>query len=93
MEAEMAHKVIAEVIQHTTGVTNQAANDAASAVIEAIVKTLKREGKVTLVGFGTFSVGRRAARKGRNPATGEAIKIKASKSVRFKASPVLKKAV
>ena len=45
---------------------------------------------MTIVGFGTFSVGKRAARKGRNPSTGAAIKIKASKTAKFKASKTLK---
>jgi len=55
------------------------ANTALDSFIEAITKTLKGGGKVTLVGFGTFSVSKRAARTGRNPQTGEAIKIKAKK--------------
>ncbi len=53
----------------------------------------KKEGKVTLVGFGTFSKARRKARQGRNPQTGEAIKIKASNYVKFKAGKKLKNAV
>jgi DNA-binding protein HU-beta len=58
------------------------------------VKNLKKkEGKVTLVGFGTFSKGRRKARKGRNPQTGAEIKIKASTVVKFKAGKKLKDAV
>ena len=57
------------------------------------MKTLKKGNKVTLVGFGTFSVGKRAARKGRNPRTGETIKIKASKSPKFKAGKTFKDAV
>jgi DNA-binding protein HU-beta len=51
----------------------------------AIISTLKKGDKVTLVGFGTFSVSQRAARNGRNPQTGEVIKIKASKVPKFKA--------
>lgn len=63
------------------------------ALIGTITSSLKKNEKVQLVGFGSFSVAKRAARKGRNPFTGEAIKIKASKSVRFKAGQSLKRSV
>ena len=71
------------------GITKAQANEAIDAVIEAIGKTLKGGGKVTLVGFGTFSVSKRAARNGRNPKTGETIKIKARKVARIKAGKEL----
>ncbi len=58
--------------------------------IEVVSKELKKGGKVQLVGFGTFEVAKRAARKGKNPLTGEAIKIKASKAPKFKAGKGLK---
>ena len=61
--------------------------------IEAVKKTLKRGGTVSLVGFGTFSVGKRAARTGRNPRTGESIKIKAAKVPKFRPGKALKDAV
>jgi len=64
---------------------------AVDAMIEVIKKALKKGDTITLVGFGTFSVRKRAARQGRNPQTGATITIKASKSVRFKASSTLKK--
>ena len=67
------------------GVTKTQANAALDSFVEAVTKTLKGGGKVTLVGFGTFSVSNRAARVGRNPQTGAAIKIKAKKVARFKA--------
>jgi DNA-binding protein HU-beta len=54
---------------------------------------LKKEGRFSFPDLGTFTVGQRAARTGRNPATGETIKIKASKTVRFKAAPSLKELV
>jgi DNA-binding protein HU-beta len=54
--------------------------------IEGVEKALKSGRKVTLVGFGTFSVTKRAARKGRNPATGESIRIKAKKVAKFRPS-------
>ncbi len=71
------------------GITKTEANAALDSFIEAVTKTLKTGGKVTLVGFGTFSVSKRAARNGRNPQTGEAIKIKARKVAKFKAGKEL----
>ncbi len=71
------------------GVTKTQANAALDSFIEAVTKTLKGGGKVTLVGFGTFSVSKRAARNGRNPQTGEVIKIKARKVAKFKAGKEL----
>ncbi len=71
------------------GVTKTQANAALDSFIEAVTKTLKGGGKVTLVGFGTFSVSKRAARNGRNPQTGAPIKIKARKVARFKAGKEL----
>ena len=63
---------------------------ALKSVLEAITTGIKKESVVQLIGFGTFTVKKRSARKGRNPATGEEIKIKASKSVGFKPSSALK---
>ncbi len=56
-----------------------------------IGKTIKKTGRFAYPNFGTFTVRKRAARKGRNPQTGAVIKIKASKSIKFKAAPTLKK--
>ncbi len=72
-------------IADDAGVTKTQANAGLDSFVEAVTKTLKGGGKVTLVGFGTFSVSKRAARNGRNPQTGEVIKIKARKVARFKA--------
>jgi len=72
-----------------SGITKTQANATLDSFIEAVTKTLKSGGKVTLVGFGTFSVTKRAARNGRNPQTGEVIKIKAKKVARFKAGKEL----
>jgi DNA-binding protein HU-beta len=72
-----------------SGITKTQANAALDSFIEAVTKTLKGGGKVTLVGFGTFSVSKRAARNGRNPQTGAVIKIKAKKVARFKAGKEL----
>ena len=64
--------------------TKSAANKAVDAVFESITEALKAGGEVRLVGFGTFSIGRRAASEGRNPRTGQKIKIAASKQAKFK---------
>ena len=69
------------------------AGRAVDAVIETIKKALKKGDSVSLVGFGTFVVRKRAARTGRNPRTGDTIKIKASKNPSFKAGKALKDAV
>ena len=66
------------------------AEKALGAFIDNVTKALKKDGKLTLTGFGTFSVTKRKPRTGRNPATGEPIKIKAGKSVRFKPGKGLK---
>jgi DNA-binding protein HU-beta len=89
----MSKAFIAEVIQNSAELTGVAANRAAGALMAAIVQELKKNGKFTLPSFGTFTVRKTKARKGMNPRTGEQIKVKAGKTVRFKASPTLKKAV
>ena len=78
-----------DVIAEEAGITKTQANAALDSFTNAVTKTLKNGGKVTLVGFGTFSVSKRAARNGRNPQTGEVIKIKARKVARFKAGKEL----
>jgi DNA-binding protein HU-beta len=85
-----------ELIEHIANeaeISKAASSRALDALIEVVKKTLKKNGTVTLVGFGTFSVGKRAARTGRNPRTGEAIKIKAAKVPKFKPGKGLKDAV
>lgn len=89
----MSKAFIANCIQESTGCTGVAATAAAGDLIDAIVKTLKTEHGFTLPSFGTFRVVKTKARKGMNPRTGESVKVKAGKTVRFKASPVLKKSV
>lgn len=64
-----------------------------TAFVDTVTDELKNDGKVQLVGFGTFEVAERAARTGRNPQTGETIQIAASKSPKFKAGKALKDAV
>lgn len=75
------------------GFTKKDADKAVAAVFEAITGALKAGDKVQLVGFGTFEVRARAAKEGRNPRTGEKIKIAASKLPSFKAGQALKDAV
>ena len=85
-----------ELIEHiakTADISKAAATRSLDAVIGAVKVTLKKNGTVTLVGFGTFSVGKRAARVGRNPRTGEAIKIKSAKVPKFKPGKGLKDAL
>jgi DNA-binding protein HU-beta len=89
----MSKAFIAKVLQQSTEVTGAAANRATNDLIDAIVKDMKKNGKFTLPSFGTFTVRKTKARKALNPRTGESIKVKAGKTVRFKASPVLKKSV
>jgi DNA-binding protein HU-beta len=72
---------------------NAAAARALDATINAVTKALKKGDTVTLVGFGTFAVGKRAARTGRNPRTGETIKIKAAKVPKFRPGKGLKDAL
>ncbi len=83
-KAELINK-----ISDDTGITKTQANAAIDSFVDAVSKTLKNGGKVTLVGFGTFILSKRKARKGRNPKTGEEINIKARKVARFKAGKEL----
>jgi DNA-binding protein HU-beta len=76
-------------IAEDAGITKVQAGAALESFVEAVTKTLKKGDKLTLVGFGTFSVSKRAARKGRNPKTGETIKIKAKRVAKFKAGKEL----
>lgn len=82
-----------EVIAEKTDLSKADAGRAIDETIKAITKALKKGDQVSLVGFGTFSVKKRAARMGRNPRTGETIQIKASKVPGFKAGKGLKDAV
>lgn len=86
----------AELVSAVAETAEISKTDAASAVdafVSVITKALKKGEAVTLVGFGTFQVRKRAARQGRNPKTGATIKIKASKNPAFKAGKALKDAV
>ena len=80
-------------IAQAADISKAAAERALDGTVAAITSSLKKGGMVTLVGFGTFYVGDRAARSGRNPRTGATIEIKASKSPKFRAGKALKDAV
>ncbi len=85
-----------ELIEHIAtqaDISKAAANRAMEAVIDAVKTTLKKGNDVSLVGFGTFAVTKRAARVGRNPRTGAAIKIKAAKIPKFRPGKALKDAL
>ena len=86
----MSRVMLADAIRDVTGCTNAQANEAVGAVTEVIAKALKKEGKFGLVGFGTFAVNERKATTGRNPATGAAINIPASRQAKFKPGKGLK---
>jgi DNA-binding protein HU-beta len=80
-------------VSDCAGLTKVEGARAVEAVIETVKKTLKKGDTISLVGFGTFIVRKRAARTGRNPRTGAQIKIKASKNPSFKAGKALKDAI
>jgi DNA-binding protein HU-beta len=84
---------LVEAVATATGLTKADATRAIDATFEAITGALKDGDKVPLVGFGTFAVSKRAAREGRNPQTGETVKIAARNAVTFKAGSALKDAV
>ncbi len=82
-----------DAIADSADISKAAAGRALDAAVEAVTKALKKNDMVTLVGFGTFYVGKRAARTGRNPRTGASIKIKAAKVPKFRAGKGLKDAI
>lgn len=91
---KMTKAELIEKMAKDAGISKVAAAAALGSFVDGITKALKKkDGKVTLVGFGTFQKSRRKARKGRNPQTGEPIKIKASNVVKFKAGKKLKDAI
>ena len=89
----MNRKELIDALATKTGGTKADADRSIGALIDIITATLKKGDNVALVGFGTFEVRKRAARIGRNPATGAELKIKASKAPAFKAGATLKTAV
>lgn len=88
-KAELIDKMAADA-----GISKAAAGAALNSFVANVTKAMKKkDGKLTLVGFGTFQKAQRKARKGRNPQTGETMKIKAKNVVKFKAGKKLKEAV
>ena len=84
---------LVEAMASDAGISKAAAGKALDSMMNSVKKTLKGGGKLSLVGFGSFSVSRRAARDGRNPQTGATIKIAARNVVKFKAGSELKSSV
>lgn len=89
----MTKTELVDMVAQQAGMTKAASGRAVDAVIEAVTKALAKGEKVTVTGFGTFEVRRRAARMGRNPQTGAALHIPATKTPAFKAGKALKEAV
>ena len=90
----MTKAELVEKMAKDATISKVAASAALNSFMDGVTKALKKkDGKITLVGFGTFSKSHRKARKGRNPQTGETIKIKASNVVKFKVGKKLKGAV
>jgi DNA-binding protein HU-beta len=85
--------LVNSIADSVEGISRRQATAAFEAVFDAIVAALKAGDTAKIPGFGSFSIGERGARKGRNPATGESINIKASKNVRFRAGKELKESV
>ncbi|MDD3046210.1 MAG: HU family DNA-binding protein [Candidatus Pacebacteria bacterium] len=93
MAKAISKDALSDAIVKKTAVSKRVATDALNAIIDEITTTLAKGGQVTITGFGTFKVSKRAARTGRNPKTGEALKIPAMKVPKFKAGKSLKDAV
>jgi DNA-binding protein HU-beta len=89
----MTKEELIEKVSSSSGLSKTDAGRALNAIVNSITSALKKGQTVTLVGFGTFKVSKRKARKGRNPRTGETIAIKATKVPKFKAGKAFKDAV
>ncbi len=90
MTDTVSKKDIVAHMAKTAGISQKDAQAALDAFTSLVAKSAKKNQRVSILGFGSFSLSKRSARTGRNPATGETIKIKASKSVSFKAGKALK---
>lgn len=89
----MTKKDLVDLVARKASLTNKAARESVQAALDGVRDALKRGEKVVLTGFGTFSVRSRAARKGRNPRTGDVISIAARKTPGFTAGKALKRVV
>lgn len=90
MTDTVSKKDVVAQMAKDAGISQKQAQAALDSFTSLVGKSVKKDKRVSLVGFGSFGLSKRAARTGRNPATGETIKIKASKSVSFKAGKALK---
>jgi DNA-binding protein HU-beta len=90
-KAELVDQVVKA--SKSTNLSKKAASEVLDVVFDTVGKAIKKESRFSYPGFGTFTVKKRAARKGRNPRTGAEIRIKASKTVGFKPAPTLKKSL
>ncbi len=84
---------LVEAVANATGLSKRGATGAVDATIDGIIDAIKKEQRLSLSGFGTFTVRHRKARTGRNPQTGAEIAIAASKTVGFKPAPAMKAAL
>ncbi len=89
----MTRREIVDLVRAKAYCTKEGSENAIDALFAELTNRLRRDGSVALPGFGSFKVSRRGARMGRNPRTGEALRIKTSKSVRFKPAKALKEAL
>ncbi|MFT4571615.1 MAG: DNA-binding protein HU-beta [Hyphomicrobiaceae bacterium] len=89
----MTKQELVDSVAEATGLSKGAAGEAIEATLKSIIKGIKAEQRMSLAGFGTFTVRERGARTGRNPRTGEEIQIAASKTVGFKPAPSLKESL
>ena len=87
----MTKAELIDTVSRSAKISKHAAGEAVDATFESIARAIKKSRRFQVPGFGTFTVRSRKARKGRNPQTGAAINIRASRTVGFKAAPVLKK--
>ncbi len=88
-KAELVDQVVKA--SKSTNLSKKAASELVDIVFDAVGKAIKKDARFSYPGFGTFTVKKRAARKGRNPRTGAEIRIKASKTIGFKPAPSLRK--
>ncbi len=89
----MTKQELVDSVAEATGLSRSGASEAVDATIKGIIEGIKSQQRISLSGFGTFTVRERGARTGRNPRTGEEIQIAASRTVGFKPAPALKESL